>query len=651
MTALAAWCGPPAPPETDPSLANVTRLLASLALRGDRGTTQQPATGVALGAGVYEWQTQWVGTALGRCGPVWVVSDATIYYVDNLLLGLSNAGVAAASRRPADLIAGAIVAWGDDATARLEGDFAFVAFHDETRRVIGARDWGGLRSLCFASVGEVIAFSSEPAALAGVLGVGQKLNASWIAEAASGRFESLFETAFEGIEVVPAGHFVSATFDASGRMVGVDRVRQFELPAFLGEDRAELPFERAKVELRALMSAAVRERTPAEQASTVALSGGRDSAAVYALARESHRDLIQSVSVSFPVGDPGRDDEIIVDVLAQCGGSPNWIESRDIPVLGEIEAAAPARPDAFAHPFAEFQESLSRAARVLDTRVLLTGGGGDQLFSADVWYLTDLFWGGRLRTFVREWTLLEIGFDWRMAFTYLVAPKIGTSGRQAFSFLNRGRPWPVQLEQPLAPWIREDFARAANLDARHRANFPSRTLARSAADFERRWILTHPFFPRILSECYRLCLKEGVELRNPLSDSRLLRFAATRPRWERRIGRDVKILMRASLKDMLPKSVTGGRTGPMGTTDRLYFDSIRRRLPAWIDLINENAHLVTLGIVDVARFRRSADAIMNGDGLENASEVMYTILAEVWLRARLGRTFPVAPADGGFEIA
>ncbi|MBK6305308.1 MAG: hypothetical protein IPF47_06160 [Gemmatimonadetes bacterium] len=62
---------------------------------------------------------------------MWVVSDATIYYVDNLLLGLSNAGVAAASRRPADLIAAAIVAWGDDATARLEGDFAFVAFHDE----------------------------------------------------------------------------------------------------------------------------------------------------------------------------------------------------------------------------------------------------------------------------------------------------------------------------------------------------------------------------------------------------------------------------------------------------------------------------------------------------------------------------------------
>lgn len=651
MTAIAAWCGPVSPPGADVSHERVACLLEALALRGDRPTIRRIASGSAIGAGVYQWQSEWVGTALGTCGPIHVASDATLYYVDDLLRALGDSGVTPTSRTPADLIAAAVAAWGDQATKRLEGDYAFVAYDAETGRVVAARDWGGLRSLCYASVGASIAFASEPSALASALGAGQGLNPSWIAEAASGRFEALSDTAFAGIQLVPAGHVVRTVANASGGAIGIECVRHFDPPTFLGEVRADVPFERAKDELRALMSAAVRERIPLGGNTTVALSGGRDSTAVYALAREIHGDLIQSVSVSFPVGDPGRDDEIIVDVLQQCGGSPFWIESRDIPLLGEIDEAASSRPDVFGHPFAEFQESLSRAARSLETRVLLTGGGGDQLFSADFWYLTDLFWGGRLRAFVREWRLMEIGFDWRLLFTYLVAPKLGPVGRRAFAFLNRGRPWPAQLDQPLAPWIREDFAQAAKLGARHEANFPSRALAGSAAEFERRWLLAHPFYPRILSECYRLCLREGVELRNPLADTRLLRFAAKRPRWERRIGRDVKILMRASLKDVLPRTVTGGRTGPMGTTDRLYFESIRRRLPRWIDLIDENAHLAALGIVDVARFRRSADELVHGDGVENASEIMYTILAEVWLRARLGRTFPVVPAERGSEIA
>ncbi|HEX4934000.1 MAG TPA: hypothetical protein VFV33_12515, partial [Gemmatimonadaceae bacterium] len=137
----------------------MARLLAAQPLRGDLPAVANPCEGGWLGASPFRWQTAWTGGGVGRCGPVSVTADATLYYIDDLLARLRESGVEAHSRTPADLIAAAVAAWGEGAYERLEGDYAFVALHAESRILLAARDWGGLRSLYYAATPQSIAFA------------------------------------------------------------------------------------------------------------------------------------------------------------------------------------------------------------------------------------------------------------------------------------------------------------------------------------------------------------------------------------------------------------------------------------------------------------------------------------------------------------
>lgn len=628
MTAIAAWCG--AAP--DDGATGVARLLATMPGRGDLPTTTRCAD-AWLGASPFEWQVPWTGPATGRSGAVAVVADATLYYVDDLVAALAIAGVAPASRLPADLIAAAVVAWGDDAASHLEGDFAFVAVDEESGTARLARDWGGLRSLYAAASDRFLACASEAEPLTLLPGVDGTLNLPWLAEAIGGRFESPLETAFLGVQVIPAGStWRWGPEGGSGRRT-FREVRSFEPPPFRGEERADVPFSEAKAQLRMMMEAAVRERIPASGDVSVALSGGRDSPAVYALARRIAGERVRSMSVSYPEGDPGREDDTILEVLETCGGEPHWIRSDEIGILATMRQGARGRHEPFGHAFAEFQEALARAARQLETRVLLNGSGGDQLFSGEPTYLADMLRAGRFRALLQEWRKLHLGADARAFCRLAVWPNLGPLARRAFGML-RGRRLPDPFDHELPRWLRRDFARRAELETRHQVNFPSRAAAGSAANFERRWLLTHPYFARVFAEAFRLFLKEGVELRTPLADGRLLRLAATRPRWERREGWQVKSLMRNALADVLPPGITRDRPRPTGTTEGLLAHAVREQLRALVEDLAPEMELGRLGIVDPVAWQRVRAELDRSDASPAALDAVYTALVETWLRAR-----------------
>lgn len=628
MTAIAAWCG--AAP--DDGAAGVTRLLASMPGRGDLPTTTRCAD-AWLGAAPFGWQVPWSGTATGRCGTVVVVADATLYYVDDLVAALAAAGVVPASRLPADLIAAAVVAWGDATASHLEGDFAFVAVDEESGTARLARDWGGLRSLYAAATDRSLACASEAEPLTLLPWVDGALNLPWLAEAIGGRFESPLETAFVGVQVILAGSTWRWALEGESVRRTLREVDSFAPPPFRGEERADVPFGEAKVQLRALMEAAVRERIPASGDLSVALSGGRDSPAVYALARRIAGERVRSMSVSYPEGDPGREDDAILEVLETSGGEPHWIRSSDIGILATMRQGAGSRHEPFGHAFAEFQEALARAARQLGTRVLLNGSGGDQLCSGEPSHLADMLRAGQFRALLREWRKLQLGFDGRAFFRLAIRPNLGPRISRVLGLL-RARWAADPFDRPLPRWVRPDFTRRAALEARHQAHFPSRAAAGSAANFERRWLLTHPYFPRVFAEAFRLFLKEGIELRTPLADGRLLRFAATRPRWERREGWQVKSLMRNALADVLPPGITRDRPRPTGTTEGLLAQAVREQLRALVDDLTPGMELGNLGIVDAAAWRRVGEELDRSDATPVALDAVYTALVETWLRAR-----------------
>ena len=66
---------------------------------------------------------------------------------------------------------------------------------------------------------------------------------------------------------------------------------------------------------------------------------------------------------------------------------------------------------------------------------------------------------------------------------------------------------------------------------------PSRR-GKSWSSYGMYFFLTCALFPRVRGWLTGLALEQGVEVRSPLFDQRIVRFAASRPRWERRSGRD-----------------------------------------------------------------------------------------------------------------
>ena len=640
MTAIAAVFAPD--PRTSPE--EVARLLAAMRDRGSIPTTVSPAGTagrVSLGATVLPWQVEWVGSGVGTCRGVLAVADATLYYRDDLRRALRAAGVVADSDAPAALIAAAVAAWGDAAVDRLEGDFAFVAFDARRGRLLAARDWGGLRPLYLAVRPSGVAVATDPRALARLPGVDARPNLPWIAEAMSARFEARRETVYRGVEVVEAGWQVAVDLPTGARL-RLERQRRFVPPTFLGEERPAVPFDEAREELRRLMDAAVRERLPAAATSVVGLSGGRDSTAVYALARRAAGERVGSVSVSYPASDPGWEDDVIRDVLQQCGGEARWLRANDLGVLDALTSARPDRPEPFAHLFAEFQDALARGARAQGARVLLNGSGGDQLFSGEPTYLADLLRDGHWGVLRDEWRALGGGRDLRAFFRLAVWPNLGPVPRGVLAILRGGRPVRDPFDAALPAWLRAATVDALGLAARHARHFPDRAATGSAAAFERTWLLTHPYFPRVFAEAFRLYLTEGVELRTPLMDRRLLVFAATRPRDERRTGWQVKRLMRACLTDLLPESVTGDRHRPTGTTEGLLRRHATRVFAEIIASGWSPKFISDNGLIDHVLWDRIVRAVAAGREDDTIIQAASTVLADRWLSLEFSNGMHVA---------
>ena len=74
----------------------------------------------------------------------------------------------------------------------------------------------------------------------------------------------------------------------------------------------------------------------------------------------------------------------------------------------------------------------------------------------------------------------------------------------------------------------EELAREHGLLDRERRHVPERG-SRSHAAYETAWQLTRPLIGRMTASLGTFALEEGVEHRSPFTDSRVLRFAASRP--------------------------------------------------------------------------------------------------------------------------
>jgi asparagine synthase (glutamine-hydrolysing) len=265
---------------------------------------------------------------------------------------------------------------------RLRGEFAFVIWDETNRTLFAARDRFGIKPLFYAVHDGVLHFASEVKALfaAGV-------PARWDSESfwqAAEQGGHQARTLFEGVHLVPPGHYLLAT-DQDIRVV---QYWDFDYPV---ADSSAKPRSDAdcQAELREALEEAVRIRLRADVPVGCYLSGGLDSCSVLGLAARHHPDPIHAFTLTF--------DRAEYDEAAQAREMAALVgaEFHPIPIsqndLADHFADAVHQSEALplnAHGVAKYL--LSRAVRDAGYKVVMTGEGSDEIFGGYVHFRRDM---------------------------------------------------------------------------------------------------------------------------------------------------------------------------------------------------------------------------------------------------------------------
>ncbi len=633
-----------------PSEPAITRMVHGLRGRGaDRSEIRRDSQGM-LAVSRFEWERapQFSGSALVvDDGASALVADASIYYREDLRRRLASRGVSVPSEADAStLVIAAYRVWGSRAARELEGDFAFVLWDRRQRRAYCARDFGGKRPLYYAVFDDTLVIASTVSAVIAHPRASGELNLANVCDTLSQQWGGSADTCYAGVSELPAG--ASLTW-----IPGEDvRIAVDWEPPPIGHTPPTC-FEEGVAELRQRLGRAVAERLAPDADTSVWMSGGWDSPSVFAsgqaqLRREGERRRrLHPVSISYPEGDPGREDELITAIAEHWNSHVHWLDIERIPLFDEPARRAGERDVPFAHTYEHWNRALARGSRGTGTRVALDGNGGDQLFQVSDIFLADLFRDGRWTSVAREWRQ-KGGQGWRTFARWVVLPAMPTGFQHAVAAV-RGREERDYLDRALPFWVREDFAKRHGLRERERSAMPSRRGYRGWRR-EAHFFLAAPTFPRAFQCLSGLALEEGVELRSPLYDRRIVEFACSRPRAERNSGKETKRLLRAAMSGLLPAHVLAPRERRTGITTAYSDRRIREAFPALLAEVLENPVLANLGIIEPSRVRVAWEQYLRTGDLSLKIPLFLTIQVELWLRARLHSSAAHAPVSTAFAL-
>ncbi|MGH7719671.1 MAG: asparagine synthase-related protein, partial [Gemmatimonadaceae bacterium] len=619
-----------------------------------------PTSAAVLAASRFAWESELAGGDGGMLADddeLVVAADASLYYVNDLGRALRRVGVSVPQRpspSASQLVLAAYRAWGDHGTDRLEGDFAFVVWSRRERRLLCARDFLGSRPLYYAALDGTLVVASSPAAILQYPGCSAALDEIALAHTAAALAPRDGRTCYRAISYLPAAHTLRWSAD---RALTVSA--HWEAPVFERDSR--VPFDDAALQLRALLERAVVERMAPDGVTSVWMSGGWDSTAVFgagqaALSRGLDEDAsgrrLLPVSISYPPGDCGREDELIGAVAERWRTPVHWLRSTDIPLFDDVAVRAARRAEPFAHMYEAWGRALAGGSREVGARVAMNGNGGDQLFCSTPEFVSDLLRAGSVRTLAREWRAFP-DRGARMFWTHALKPLLPEAVFDTVAMARGGRPWLRTLERELPAWISPPFARRHGLWNAGRRQVGRRE-GEGAGSYFTYWMIASPIFPRVFASAASSALEEGVELRSPLFDRRIVEFAATRPRWERLGGGQTKTLLRRSMRGLLPPRVIAPRTHRTGTTRDYHAAAARRWYPMLLDDMSRSSRLADLGIVDLPSLRRAGERYLRDMNGDDAVNLFFTISTELWLRAREGGVAPVrltnSPGRGAVRI-
>lgn len=527
--------------------AAIAAMNQALAHRGPDGEGHHLEDGLALGhrrLAIVDTSAAGAQPMRSADGHLVLVFNGEIYNHVELAQELTALGHVMRTRSDTEVILHAYARWGDACVQRFNGMWAFALWDRRQQRLLCSRDRLGVKPFVHAHHQGRWWFSSEAAGLRAVLPLHHanlgKLHEflAWGYRREDGR------SFFDGVSELPPGHNLVVQH---GRL---SLQRYWSLPE--GADPGP-PAQRAQ-HLHDLLADAVRLRLRSDVPVALLQSGGLDSSAIavcvnaLAAAGATAGRPVQAFTSVHP--GHASDESAVVARLMQGLPHLQWVPLQ--PPGHVLAAQLPAYVDALQEPQASATSfahwTLMQAVRAQGLKVVLNGQGADEALAGygvlvAGYRLLDLLLRRPRRAAAEAAALHRVlGLGWG---SLLAQTAKAALGRRAAS-LWRG-------------WVAEGGARVLRLPPGHAlaAVLPEVPMSLAPVNLDRhlRTQLLHYGFGQILHYEDRSAMSQGVEIRSPFIDVRLMEFAFSLPDADKLSGGRTKRLLRQAFAQALPAEI------------------------------------------------------------------------------------------------
>lgn len=276
---------------------------------------------------------------------------------------------------------------------KLQGMFAFALWDAKEREMFIARDHVGIKPLYFAEVGGGIVFASELKALLDVKGLKRTIDGTALAEYVTYLWTPSERTMLEGVKKLRPGHYMRCKL--VGKKVNIEHARWYMPPqAALVHGKPVYDYAKTPEQLLRLLDDVVEEQCTSDVPIGAFLSGGVDSSALVASMCATGNKPAQTYCISFGSA-PGMasegfgEDIDYAKMVAKRYNVPlNEVRVDAESVLERLPGLAMMLDEPQADPAPLFVEDIARRARADGIKVLMSGTGGDDIFTGYRRHLT-----------------------------------------------------------------------------------------------------------------------------------------------------------------------------------------------------------------------------------------------------------------------
>lgn len=255
----------------------------------------------------------------------------------------------------------------DDCVKHLGGEYAFVLWDERRQRLLAARDPFGVRPLLFARTPGGWAFASEAKALFAV-GKAPEWDRDSLSLGLSLQYAAPGTTLFRGISELPPG--------------GICTVENGEISMTPSYARLEdvTTNDDGSYAVTDALRAAVRDRLRGDVPVCALLSGGLDSTAVAALAREALGDRLPAYTVRFRDGGPYDESGLAATTARALDLEHHVLDLTTDDLLNVLPEAVAHGENLCVNHHVAAKFLLSRRIQGDGLRVALSGEGADEVF-------------------------------------------------------------------------------------------------------------------------------------------------------------------------------------------------------------------------------------------------------------------------------